>query len=171
MSNSNLEQRLIAAYDKMLERVHDFFDASESYTAPTLQQRIALAKERAVELQEISSEEAEKVAAYIERDIHEAANYLETSGKALSSWFNFDLQLLEARMLEIFSVVADKTRIELAQLAQQAKRADQYHTGEITGIGQLTCNNCGNELHFKHTARIPPCGACHHTVFQREITD
>lgn len=169
MSDSNIEKKLTAAYDKMLERVHDFLDSSESHTAPTLQQRIALAKERAIELQEITAEEADKVAAYIERDIHQAANYIQTTGEAFSSWFNFDLQLLEARMLDIFTAVADKTRIELAQLEQQAHRAEEYHTGEITGIGQLTCINCGNELHFKQTARIPPCGACHHTVFQRKI--
>ncbi len=80
---------------------------------------------------------------------------------------SFDLELVEERLLDVFAKVADKTRLELAQLEAQAKRAETYHTGEITSIGTLACHACDTLVHFKKTGRIPPCPKCHKTVFVR----
>lgn len=167
MSENNFEEKFTAAYDKMMERIHHFFDNTEVTTYPTLKQRIELAKLRAVELREMTAEEADKIAYYVERDLHDAADYLEATGKEFSTWFNFDLQLIEDRLFELFASIADKTRLELRQLADQARVAQQYHTGEITGIGTLVCDSCETEMHFKKTGRIPPCPKCHHTQFKR----
>jgi transcriptional regulator of heat shock response len=167
MAEKNIEQKLIAAYDKMMERVEHLLDAAEQQALPVLQKNIDKAKQQAIELKEITKEEAEKIGDYLRRDLHDAAEHLESSGKEFSSWFNFDLKLVEDRMLDIFVKVADKTRLELAQLAEQAKRAQEYHTGEITSIGTLACQECETLFHFKKTSRIPPCPKCHKTVFVR----
>ncbi|MDX1749811.1 MAG: zinc ribbon-containing protein [Methylophaga sp.] len=167
MSENNFEEKFTAAYDKMMERIQHFFEESETNAIPTLKQRIELAKLRAIELREVTAEEADKIAYYVERDLHDAAEYLETTGKEFSTWFNFDLQLVEARLYELFASVADRTRLELGQLASQAQMAQKYHTGEVTGIGTLVCDSCGTEMHFKKTGRIPPCPKCHHTEFKR----
>lgn len=167
MTEQNIEQKLIAAYDKMMERVEHLLDAAEQQALPVLQKNIDKAKQQAIELKEITKEEAEKIGDYLRRDLHDAAEHLETSGKEFSSWFSFDLKLIEDRVLDIFVKVADKTRLELAQLAEQAKRAQEYHTGEITSIGTLACQECETLLHFKKTSRIPPCPKCHKTVFVR----
>lgn len=167
MTEHNIEQKLIAAYDKMMERVEQFLDSAEQQALPVLQKNIEKAKQQAIELKEITQEEAEKLGDYLRRDLHDAAEYVETTGKELSTWFSFDLELVEARMLDLFAKVADKTRLELAQLAAQAKRAQEYHTGEITSIGTLACENCDSLVHFKKTSRIPPCPKCHKTVFVR----
>jgi len=167
MSEHNLEKKLIAAYDKMMERVEQLIDNAEQKALPTLQKNIDKAKQQAIELKEITQEEADKIARYLRRDIHDAAEHIESSGKEFSSWFSFDLKLVEDRLLEVFVKVADKTRLELAQLAEQAKRAQEYHTGEITSIGSLACQQCETTLHFKKTSRIPPCPKCHKTVFIR----
>jgi ssDNA-binding Zn-finger/Zn-ribbon topoisomerase 1 len=167
MTEKNIEQKLIAAYDKMMERVEHLLDAAEQQALPALQKNIDKAKQQAIELKEITKEEAEKIGDYLRRDLHDAAEHLESSGKEFSSWFSFDLKLIEDRVLDIFVKVADKTRFELAQLAEQAKRAQEYHTGEITSIGTLACQECETLLHFKKTSRIPPCPKCHKTVFVR----
>jgi ssDNA-binding Zn-finger/Zn-ribbon topoisomerase 1 len=167
MTEQNIEQKLIAAYDKMMERVEHLLDAAEQQALPVLQKNIDKAKQQAIELKEITKEEAEKIGDYLRRDLHDAAEHLESSGKEFSSWFSFDLKLIEDRVLDIFVKVADKTRLELAQLAEQAKRAQEYHTGEITSIGTLACQECETLLHFKKTSRIPPCPKCHKTVFVR----
>jgi hypothetical protein len=167
MNQENFEKKLIAAYDKMMERVNHLLDDAEEQALPALQRNIDKAKKQAVELKEITADEAEKVAEYLRRDLHEAAVYLENTGKELSSWLSFDLQLVEQRMLDLFARVTDKTRLELNRLSAQAKRAQEYHTGEITGIGTLFCADCGCEIHFKKTNRIPPCPKCHKTVFKR----
>jgi len=168
MEQDNLEKKLLAAYDKMMERVHDLLDDAEEQALPALQRNLDQAKKRAVELRELTAEEADKVAGYVKRDLHEAADYLEKTGKELSSWFSFDMQLVEERMLDFFARAADKTRLELNHLASQARQAQEYHTGEIASIGTLICTDCGCEMHFKKTSRIPPCPKCHKTVFKRE---
>lgn len=167
MEQDKFEKKLIAAYDKMMERVHDLLDDAEEQAMPTLQRNIDKARQRAVELRELTSDEADKVAAYVKRDLQEAADYIDKSGKELSSWFSFDLQLVEQRMLEFFARAADKTRLEWNRLATQAKWSQEYHTGEIATIGTLVCEDCGTEMHFKKTSRIPPCPRCHKTVFKR----
>jgi NADH pyrophosphatase NudC (nudix superfamily) len=151
----------------MMERVNQLLDKAEHQALPVLQKNIDKAKQQAIELKEVTSEEADKLAQYLKRDLHDAAQYMSQSGKELSTWLNFDLELVEDRLLEIFAKVADKTSTELAQLAAQAKQATEYHTGEITGIGTLSCQNCDTLMHFKKTSRIPPCPKCHKTVFVR----
>jgi len=167
MSENNLEQKLIAAYDNMMERVHHLIENTEQKTLPSIQKNIEKAKQQAIELKELSKDEADKVANYVRRDVHDLAKHMTESGQELSSWFSFDIQLIEERMLDIFAKVADKTRIELAHLANQAKRSQQYHTGEIASIGTLECQDCKTQLHFKKTSRIPPCPKCHKTIFVR----
>lgn len=167
MNEQELEQKLIAAYDKMMGRINSLLNAAEQHALPTLQSNIAKAKQQAIELKEISQEEAEKIGTYLQRDIHHAADYLKQSEQSFTTWFNFDVELIEARLLEAFSNVADKTRLELARLAVQAKFSQQYHTGEITTIGTLSCDNCATTMHFKKTGRIPPCPKCHKTQFVR----
>ena len=167
MSEQKLDQKLVAAYDKMMERIHHILDDAEQHAIPSLQKSIDKAKQQAIELKEITAEEADKLASYIRRDIHDATHHISESGQEISSWFSFDLQLIEERILDVFSKVADKTKAELAQLANQARFMQEYHTGEITSIGTLQCNDCKTLLHFKKTSRIPPCPKCHKTQFSR----
>lgn len=167
MKESNLDHKLIAAYDKMMARIAILLDTAEQQALPVLQQNIEKAKYQAIELKEVTKDEAEKLASYIRRDLHDAAKHLEETGDELSAWLSFDLELVEDRLLDVFAKVADKTRLELAQLAEQAKRSEEYHTGEITSIGTLACQSCGTLVHFKKTGRIPPCPKCHQTVFVR----
>ncbi len=167
MNEHELEQKLTAAYDKMVERIHHLIETAEQKAIPTLEANLQKAQSQAIELKEITHEEAEKIAAYLRRDLHAAAGYLQETGKEFSTWFNFDIALIEDRIIDVFSSVADKTRLEQSRLEQQAQFAIEYHTGEITGIGTLVCNNCETHLHFKKTSRIPPCPKCHKTLFTR----
>lgn len=167
MKETNLDEKLIAAYDKMMARVGSLLDTAEQEALPTLQRNIEKSKHQAIELKEVTQEEADKLSTYIWRDLHDAAEYLERTGNELSAWLSFDLELVEDRLLDVFAKVADKTRLELAQLAAQAERSGEYYTGEITSIGTLTCKSCDTSIHFKKTGRIPPCPKCHQTVFIR----
>jgi hypothetical protein len=167
MSEQNLEKKLIAAYDTMMERVHHLIDNTEQHALPALQTHIDKAKLQAIELKELTQEEADKLAKYLHRDISALAAHISESGEAISSWISFDIALIEDRLLEAFSQVADKTSFQLNQLATQAKRAQEYHTGELTRLGTLACQQCDTLLHFTKTSRIPPCPKCHKTTFSR----
>jgi Zn finger protein HypA/HybF involved in hydrogenase expression len=159
--------RLTDAYEEMLEHVHDAMEETKENALPGLREYLSDVREKMVEIGELTREEAEQLATYIERDIKDAATYLSETGEQLSQWWRFDVQQVENRLLEMFINVADQTKLELERLAEQARDTSLYHTGEVTGPGSLICNNCGKVLNFKKAGHIPPCPECQGTEFQR----
>lgn len=162
--------RLVRAYERMLARIHEAFEKTErteKEERPTFRELLHRARERMIELEELTREEADRVAQYVERDIEDAARYIAESGEDIRTWWRFDLDLIEQSLLAAFSRVADQTSLQLQQFALEARRASLYQTGEITGPGSLVCDECGAALHMHETGRIPPCPACGATVFKR----
>lgn len=162
----HFSDRLVKAYERMLERTRTRIEQAEQ-DLPHIQDRVAEAREKAVELGELTREEAERISEYLKRDLHDAAQYMVDTGREMRDWWRFDLGLIEQRMLDVFTDVADRTRFELDQLVQRARAAGIRHTGEITAPGVLQCTACGKEMHFKRTGHIPPCPGCRGTEFRR----
>ncbi len=152
--------KLVEAYDRMMRRTQEFVEKS-------IQEPFKKAVDTAVEMGELTRDEAERVAMYLKRDMQETAQHLSDSGHELREWFRFDLQQIENRMLETFSKLVDYSRIELARMSGRLEIDEPRHTGEVAGIGTLTCVGCGTALHFHETGRIPPCPKCHGTTFTR----
>jgi predicted RNA-binding Zn-ribbon protein involved in translation (DUF1610 family) len=161
-------EKLVHAYNRMMERVKDALKQTEENTLEALRYNIDLAKEKAVELGELSREEAVKIGDYLRRDLEDAGEYLADSGAELSSWLQFDVEQVEERLWEAFTAAADQTKLAYLELEQRAQRASEYHTGELTSVGTLQCTKCGELLHFHSTGHIPPCPQCHHTHFARK---
>lgn len=162
-------KRQLEGYEKMLERVTDLLHEAGEQARPRLRDALHRARERAVELGELTREEADRVGEYIRRDVEDAARYLsrEDTDDDLAGWFRMDLQLIENWLLDRFTSVADRTRLELEALQQTLERGAIWRTGEITGPGQLRCMACGKIMQFKHTGHIPPCPGCSGTRFER----
>ena len=159
--------KLVEAYERMLKRTHDTIEQAGKETAPGFRELLHKTRDNMVELGELTREEAHKVAEYVERDIKDAATYIAKTGEDIKSWWRFDLDLMEERMLDVFSRVADQTSVQLHNWAEQARQASLYHTGEVTGPGTLTCDSCGSDIHLRKTGRIPPCPKCRATGFKR----
>ncbi len=153
------------AYELMLERAMADFQKAEHKSREALHRFIDRAREKAVELEELTEEDAGRVADSLKRDLDHQARYLAETGKDLGDWLGFDVEMLEERTREALLSVADPTVLEL--LALKA-RAATYRTGEIAGPGTLVCAQCGERLHLHRAGRIPPCPRCHGTVFHRE---
>jgi polyhydroxyalkanoate synthesis regulator phasin/predicted RNA-binding Zn-ribbon protein involved in translation (DUF1610 family) len=163
----NPKDKLVQAYEEMLQRTHAAMEQAEKETVPALREFLDRARDSMVELGELTREEAAKVADYVERDIKEAAEYLTQTGADLRQWWRFDVSQVQERLLEMFSSVADQTSLQLQNWARQARQAVGYHTGEITGPGTLLCAACGAELQMHKPGHIPPCPKCHGTLFKR----
>lgn len=161
------DQRAIAAYNRMMERVKSALDTAEKNTLMNLRQGVEKAARLAEQLGELTRDEAERIGTYLQRDLHDAGKYLADSGSDLRSWLRFDVELIEDRLLDLFSSVADRTRLEWLELEQRAHDEPTYHSGEITGPGTLQCQACGQEIHFHATGHIPPCPNCHGSQFVR----
>lgn len=168
--DTSREEKLIHGYNRMMERVKAAMEKIGEKTAPRLRQAIEQAKEKAVELEELTEEEAERIGEYLRRDIESAADYLASEKvQELKDWLRIDAQLIEQQLLDMFLSVADQTKLDMLQFQEQLEEASEYRTGEITGPGALACLDCGEVLHFHKTSHIPPCPRCHGTVFTRDV--
>jgi polyhydroxyalkanoate synthesis regulator phasin len=163
---SATEDRLVKAYEQMLERVRDTLHEAEEAT-PKLRAMLDKARDHMVELGELTREEAQKISGYLERDIEDASQYLAETGEDLRAWWRFDLELIEQRMLDAFTSVADQTSLQLKQWSDRARQASLYQAGQITGPGTLACDRCGAETRFTRAGRIPPCADCGGLSFRR----
>ena len=156
-----------SGYRRMLGWVKEFIEEAEDEFGPKINYAIDAAKEKASALGELSREEAERVANYLRRDLHDAADYMETEGKELGDWFKFDIELIEDRLLDLMSNAINTTSIELQQLSERAKQENIWYMGEVTGPGTFACENCQQELRFYHIQDIPACPKCGKGVFKR----
>ncbi len=164
---SQTEKRLAGAYQRMMERVKAAIETAEKDTLPRLQEQIAEAKDKAVELGELTREEAERLGEYLQRDLTDAAEFMTRTGKELRDWLSFDLDVIEDRLMSMFALMVDHTREELQRLAEQARESEYLHTGEMTALGALRCTGCGKEMRFHKPGHIPPCPHCQGTRFSR----
>jgi hypothetical protein len=155
------------AYERMLERTKQLLTETGQEVTPKLQQALDEAKEKTAELGELSREEAEKIGNYLRRDLYDAAEFLAEDRGELRDWLRFDIQLVEDRIVDALSLLVDQTKLELAELAEQAQLFGEWHTGEVTGPGTLICQSCGEELHFQKAGHIPPCPKCHGSSYRR----
>lgn len=113
---------LVHAYKRMMERVRHAIEEAESKALPTIRHSIEKARQKAVELEELSQEEADKVAYCLKRDVHDAGKHLAESSHELGDWLRFDIERIEDRLLDIFSRVADRTRIEWVELQHELEQ-------------------------------------------------
>ena len=165
MTEPTQTSRLVQAYNRMMERVKlrlEELEQAEREALPQLRASIEHAAEKAVELGELTREEARLIGGYLKRDLEDAGQYLTTTGQDLRAWLRFDLELLEDRMLEFLQRGVDQSRLDL--LAFEASTAvvetERYRSGEITGPGTLQCEKCGESMAFLASATIAPCPVC-----------
>ena len=158
----------LRAYDDMMVRVKTAIEEAEEHTLPVLRKFIGKARDSAVELEELTKDEAEKVSAYLQRDVEDAGRHLAETGQELGDWLRFDVDQIEDRLLEIISRVADHTKLEMQQFEHDIEEGPAWNTGEITGPGTLVCESCGALVRFHATGEIPACPDCGHTVFHRQ---
>jgi len=158
-------EKWLTAYDDMMMRVKTAIEEAEESTLPVLQRFIHNARDTAVELEELTKEEAEKVAYYLQRDLEDAGKHLAETGHELGDWLRFDIHQIEERLLSVLAKVADHTRLEIQQFERDIEEGPAWNSGEITGPGTLVCASCNTSMHFHSTGHIPPCPECGHTVF------
>ena len=166
-NNDKLRDQLIKAYDQMMENLHELLEQTEE-GVENLSRQIEKARDKVAEMDNITREEAEKISDYLKRDLHNAGEYLEDSRHDMADWLHMDMELIEWSLMDMFLQVADKTKLDLLLLEENARHVNEYRTGEITGPGLLVCDQCGEELHFSKTGHIPPCPKCKATMFTRK---
>lgn len=163
------DNKLTEAYNKLMENLYQAMDE----TIHGIADAMAIAKEKTSEfgghIQHFSQEELDKVEHAIMRDMEHAASYSKplTDDDSLSEWLKFDIKLLEDFAIEKFLGIADKTRVELAKIAHEAAQYHPYHSGDLTGPGTFSCDQCKKTIAFKSPSVIPVCPNCGGKAFTR----
>lgn len=156
------------AYETMLERSATEFRKLEKKTGPALHSLIDKAKAKAVELGELTEDEAAHLAEYLKRDLSDASFYISEHGRELKDWLGFEDSLIAAELLDVFLQAANPTTVDMNELKLELAAQSIYKTGEVTGPGALVCDECDEVLHFHKAGRIPPCPKCHKSSFHRQ---
>lgn len=158
------KNKFVTAYTDLMEHLYLVMDNTLHSMADALE----IAKEKLNKAGNLTVEEIDTISAALKRDIESAAhglpNHQDTN--SLSEWFKFDVDLIENFALDAFLGLADKTRIELAKLGEQAKH-HTYTSGVVTLPGTFCCAQCGKEIAFKAPSQIPECPACRGKTFTR----
>lgn len=164
MNDQEHKSYLTEAYTRMIERAN----ATIAKAGKRLETAVDDARDMAHELGELTRDEADLLAEYVKRDLRDLGAYLDQTDQDLRGWFVIDKTLIEARLFDLISSVADRTSLELAEFARKQPPDTVWRTGEITGPGALTCLSCGQTLHMHEAGHIPPCPKCHGSTFQRQ---
>jgi DNA-directed RNA polymerase subunit RPC12/RpoP len=161
------EDRLEQAYNGMLQKLSTELEALPDRSAVVLNDLLESARSEVLANGQLTTEEADTVTDYLRRDLHDLGTFLGKGTSDWRDWLRMDIAMIEAGLLNALSSVADRTKVELAELAARAYRVGEWHTGEITGPGELTCLECEGTVHLSKVGRIPPCPHCRHTRFHR----
>lgn len=164
---NDAQQRLADAYDHMMDRVKETLEELKDQSEPIIEKALENAKQRAVELKEVTEEEAERIAESLKKDLQDLGSDIATKGREVADWLRLDALNIEKQVLERLSALADQAKVEFDHLKNTLSHYDEWHTGEITGIGTLECSKCGKPIHFEKTGHIPPCPKCHGSTFRR----
>lgn len=158
------KNKFVTAYTDLMEHLYLAMDNSLHSMADAWD----IAKAKMGKAGELTQEEINIISDALKRDIESAAHGLpgHQDANSLSEWFKFDIDLIENFTLGAFLSLADKTRIELAKLGEEAKH-HTYQSGDITLPGTFTCDQCSKEIAFKTPSQIPECPACHCKTFTR----
>ncbi|HYW04009.1 MAG TPA: zinc ribbon-containing protein [Gammaproteobacteria bacterium] len=152
------------AYNRMLGRVRDALE--DLGDSPQLHIALERAKQRAVELGELSRDEADRIGGYLRRDLEDAGEFLATGGRSLRDWLQFDLEYLEQWFRDYWQSATDMTRVELANF-ERGLGPVNYYTGEVAAPGTFVCRACSQTLTLQRTGHLPPCPRCHGSTFAR----
>ena len=156
--NDNNDHQDVGLYEKLASRTAELLEEGKK----TLDEALKKAKEEMSKAGEFSSEQMDKVASYVRRDVADnAEKATEAVKKAV------DPHRVAAGAQSIFARILNSAADALSDLAEKAEKATEFKTGEVTSSGTLTCKECGAEMHMKTTGRIPPCPKCRKTTFRK----
>ena len=166
----NDRDKLVAAFDHMVENVSEAIHEAEEALAPTIDEMVHNAQLLARELYSLSQEEAESLGDTLKRDLHKADKALNRQRKELKDWLSFDLALVEDKFIELVAQAADKAWLDFHEFEYEDHQASLYRSGEVCSAGTFNCTHCDNSISLSSTGQIPRCPTCDHSEFYRVVS-
>ncbi len=166
----NDRDKLVAAFNHMVDNVSETIHDAEEALAPTVDEMVHNAQVLARELFALTQEEAESLGTTLKRDMQKANKTLNQQGKELKDWLSFDLTVVEDRFIEMIARSADKAWLDFRAFENEDHQASVYRSGEVCSAGTLCCKNCDKNITLSESGQIPRCPVCDHETFFRIIS-
>ena len=152
------EHQEVGLYEKIASRTAELLEEGRK----TFDEALKKAKEEYSHAGDYTRELADKVSQYVRRDLLENADKAKEAVKKA-----VEPHRLSAGVQSAFARILSSSADTLSDLARRAEKTLEFHTGEITSPGTLTCKGCQAELHMSKASKIPPCPKCHKTTFRK----
>jgi len=151
----------VSLYQKMADRTAEVFQEGRK----TLDEALKKAGDEVSSGGEYTRDQAEKIGNFLRRDLNEVGKKAQ---HARDSVINaVEPHRVAAGVQSGLSRLLRSAADVLTEVAGKSEQVLEFKTGEVTSPGTLTCRDCGKEMHFKATVKIPPCPHCHKTVFRK----
>lgn len=155
------EQEEVGLYEKIISRTEELLGSGRK----NLDEALKRAGEDLSSAGNFTREQADKVSTFVKRDIQHVVDNAGKNSEAVKEAVNPKRIAVGAQ--SIFSKILSNTAETLSGWAQKSEQNLEFKTGEITSPGALTCKDCGEVIHMRKTAKIPPCPKCHKTVYRK----
>lgn len=155
------ENEDVSLYQKMADRTAELLEEGRK----TLDEALKKAKDEIAAGGDYTREQAEKVSANLRRDLGEVGKKAQQARDSVIRAVEPHRVAagVQSGLSKLLTTAADL----LTELAGKSEQSLEFKTGEVTSPGTLSCKDCGKEMQFKTTVRIPPCPSCHKTVFRK----
>lgn len=155
------EHEDVGLYQKLAERTAEILEEGRKSMDDAL-------KKASAEISaggDYTREKAEQVGAYLRRDLADFGKRAQQASDTVVNAVEPHRVVygMQSGLAKLFKSTAEV----LTEWAEKSEHSLMFKTGEITSPGTLTCKDCGKEMHFKSTVRIPPCPQCHKTLFRK----
>ncbi len=151
----------VSLYEKMVAQTEELVGSGRK----TLDEALKRVQDDLSSAGNFTREQSEKISTFVKRDIKhivDSANKGKTNVKEA-----VDPKRIGVGAKSIFSRILSNTAETLGDWAKKSEDNLEFKTGEITSPGSLTCKGCGEVIHMKKTAKIPPCPKCHKTFYRK----
>ncbi|MFH2013106.1 MAG: hypothetical protein ABIJ37_10460 [Pseudomonadota bacterium] len=152
-------------YDMLASKFNELYLAGKERGREAMSVALEKAHEKLTSLGEFSVEQGEELKKYLARDLDQTISDAHQLGEEAKKRLN--PARLGAGALSSLAAVLELTSNALRSLGDKTKETLTYSTGEISSAGTLTCQACGQKVHFEKTGHVPPCPKCKGTLFSK----
>ena len=159
------EDRDISNFEKLASRTKEHLVDSKEKSLEWLHMAVDASAEQLEKAGEFTKEEGERAGRFLKRDL--AATRVDFARARASVNKGLNPARVGGGFVDLASHLFGSMGEMFQGWAAKSEEALSFHTGEVSSPGKLTCTECGSELNFEKSSRIPPCPKCHKTGFRK----
>lgn len=127
---------------------------------------VAEARQDLLTDESLSSSEVDEVMRAVRRDLYEFSRSYPEAERALED--SVFLRVIRESLWKELADITDKSQLEWREVFKDLHHHGVYQSGEVVGLGNLVCENCGFTRAIYTPESLTRCPECNHDQFQRQ---